>query len=126
MPAILQEGGRLDLFPTQGVTLTKEFQWTAPDGSPRSTSGYVGRLQVRRQAEDETAYLSVSSDDVDPGVILQPGNQIGLIRVLLSPARTRLLLKPGWYQLEMVSQVDSSDVVLISWGLVWPSREVTR
>ena len=62
---------KIDLFIETGVTFTKTFLWTKPDGSRRSLAGLAGKMQIRKKvgspvlAEISTATGLIRVEEVE-------------------------------------------------------------
>lgn len=91
--------------------------------TPVDLTGFSAELQIRSSVRASTALLTVSSQGINPGILLD--NAARTIVVSITPAQTAALtFSNAVFQLELTS--GSGDVTRLDEGAVTLSREVVR
>lgn len=105
----------------QGVTLSKSFIWKDSAGVAVNLTGYTARMQIRREVNATTTYLSATN--TNGKLVIDAAN--GKITLSLTDEETSAFTWPtGVYDLE----VEASDgtVTRLVQGTITISQEVTR
>lgn len=56
---------KYDIILEVGENFELEFQWIGKDGNPVDLEGYAGRLTIKENRDDATAFLQVDSDGTE-------------------------------------------------------------
>lgn len=113
--------GRLDLTIEQGATFRLLLTWRDEGGALRDLTGYTARMQIRREAADDTVLLALTTEN--GGISL--GGAAGTIALLATSDQTAALgFESGVYDLEL--EDGSGEVTRLLSGTATLSAEVTR
>lgn len=122
-----------DLYLEQGAQFVRTFHWEQlddPDGEwePISIEGRRADMQIRRRP-GRNVYLTASSDesisDEHCFIEVEPDGRTGVVRVVLGASATRTVPRPGFYDIELVSEENPEDVIRLIEGEMGFSAEVT-
>lgn len=113
--------GQLDLLIEAGATFEVLLTWEDPDGDPIDVTGFDARMQVRNNTG--TLLLDLTSD---PAAGLTLGGAAGTIAIRVGADDTdELDAGVAYYDLELVSQSDATEVVRLVEGSVTINAQVT-
>lgn len=104
----------------QGATFERIFTVTEPDGDLRNFTGHTGRMQIRRDVDDATVLLELTTENGR----IELGGTLGTIRLIVSAADTAALTRGGVYDYEDIDSGGEVDRLLK--GTVVLDKEVTR
>jgi hypothetical protein len=117
-----------DIEIIQGATFNLSITWTTSDESPQpiSLAGYRAIMQIRKKPGSAgDPLVSVTSDDMDSGIRLEPGSSTGLIAVRIPATSTALLVKDCAYDLFVIASADATEATRLLSGKVLVSKSVT-
>lgn len=122
-----------DLEVVQGETKVFSATWTVLD-VPKPLTGdnhnYAAHLQVRRRRSGSftgTPIIDVSSlDEITPPIVtLEPGGDVGKVKVRIHGGLTALIKRTCEYDLWVINQDDTTERVRLIFGQVVVSKSVT-
>ena len=75
---------KIDLSIETGVTYTKTFLWTKPDGSRRSLAGLAGKMQIRKKVGSPVlAEISTADGNIRLEEVEVDGDKTGTFTIVL-------------------------------------------
>lgn len=118
----MAEVASYDMTILQGATLRRIFVWQDEAGDPIPLAGWRARMQVRNKPGGDVL-VSITSED--GGILLAPNGADGEIHIRIGANLTDLILKSGFYDIEMVSITDPTEVKRLVQGRAILSKQVT-
>lgn len=113
-------GAIYDMKIDQGATYRRVFTWKDEENQPVPLSGSTAKLQVRKDPEDITSVLTLTTDP-NGGIVLD--NPVGTIEVEVSPSSSNILPSDiYYYDLEIYTGTDTDRILR---GKFVVSRQIT-
>lgn len=119
----MAEVAQYDLHVVQGATLRKVFIWKDAIGDGIPLAGWGARMQIRDKPKGGLLQLDASTESGE--ILLEPTGELGEIHVRVGADQTAAVRKTGFWDLEIYSLSDPTEVKRLIQGRAILNREVT-